>query len=133
MKGHPNSEATRGRFVVQEHQARTHHFDFRLEKDGVFKSWAVPKGLPDAEGVKRLAIQVEDHSLEFGGFEGEIPSGQYGAGNIHVWDSGIYELVEWAENRIRVRLQGKRAIGTFEILKFRHGKAREWLILKRRR
>ena len=118
---------------MQEHQARTHHFDFRLEKDGVFKSWAVPKGLPDAEGVKRLAIQVEDHSLEFGGFEGEIPSGQYGAGNIHVWDSGIYELVEWAENRIRVRLQGKRAIGTFEILKFRHGKAREWLILKRRR
>src|SRR5437867_3722513 len=97
-----------GRFVVQEHQARTHHFDFRLEKDGVFKSWAVPKGLPDAVGVKRLAIQVEDHELEFGAFEGTIPQGEYGAGEIRVWDSGTYELFEWAEDYIRVKLKGAR-------------------------
>jgi bifunctional non-homologous end joining protein LigD len=121
-----------GRFVVQEHHARTHHFDFRLEKDGVFKSWAVPKGLPDAVGVKRLAIQVEDHALEFGDFEGTIPPGEYGAGEIRVWDSGTYELQEWTEDRIKVRLQGVRAAGVFEILKFRHGKERAWLILKRR-
>jgi len=70
-----------------------------LGKDGVFKSWAVPKGLPDAVGVKRLAIQVEDHALEFGDFKGTIPPGQYGAGEIRVWDSGTYELLEWAENR----------------------------------
>lgn len=120
-----------GRFVVQEHHARTHHFDFRLERDGVFKSWAVPKELPDAVGVKRLAIQVEDHALDFGDFEGTIPPGEYGAGEIRVWDSGTYELVEWAEDRVRVRLQGLRAIGVFEILKFRHGKEREWLIFMR--
>ena len=121
-----------GRFVVQEHHARTHHFDFRLEKDGVFKSWAVPKGLPTEVGVKRLAIQVEDHALEFGDFEGTIPPGEYGAGEIRVWDSGTYELLEWVEDRIKVRLQGERAAGVFEILKFRHGKEREWLIMMRR-
>jgi len=121
-----------GRFVVQEHHARTHHFDFRLEMDGVFKSWAVPKGLPDKVGVKRLAIQVEDHALEFGNFEGTIPPGDYGAGEIRLWDSGTYELLESVENRIRVKLHGSRASGVFEILKFRHGKEREWLILMRR-
>lgn len=121
-----------GRFVVQEHHARTHHFDFRLERDGVFKSWAVPKGLPDAVGVKRLAIHVEDHALEFGDFEGTIPPGEYGAGEIRVWDSGMYELLEWTDDRIKVKLQGLRAAGVFEILKFRHGKERDWLIMMRR-
>lgn len=120
-----------GRFVVQEHHARTHHFDFRLEKDGVFKSWAVPKGLPDAVGVKRLAIQVDDHALEFGAFEGTIPQGEYGAGEIHVWDSGTYDVVEWTPDRITVNLHGTHTAGSFEILKFKHGKEREWLIIRR--
>lgn len=124
-------ETQGGRFVVQEHHARTHHFDFRLEKGGVFKGWAVPKGLPGAIGVKRLAIQVEDHLLEFGAFEGTIPSGQYGAGEIRIWDSGRYDLVEWAEERMKVRLHGSRIRGVFEIFKFRHGKEREWLIIQR--
>src|SRR2546428_12172670 len=117
-----------GRFVLQEHHARTHHFDFRLEKNGVFKSWAVPKGLPDAVGVKRLAIQVEDHALDFGDFEGTIPPGEYGAGEIRVWDSGSFELLEWTEDRVKVKLPGARFSGVFEVLKFRHGKEREWLI-----
>ena len=73
------------RFVIQEHQARTHHFDFRLEKDGVFKSWAVPKGIPQEAGVRILAIQVDDHELPFGDFEGKIPAGQYGAGTVVIW------------------------------------------------
>ena len=124
-------ETSGGQFVVQEHHARTHHFDFRLEKDGVFKSWAVPKGLPDSVGVRRLAIQVDDHALEFGTFEGTIPQGKYGAGEIHVWDAGTYDLVEWADDRIRVKLHGSRANGLFEIFKFRHGKKRQWLIILR--
>jgi bifunctional non-homologous end joining protein LigD len=110
------------RFVTQEHHARMHHFDFRLERDWMLKSWAVPKGLPDAVGVKRLAIQVEAHALEFGDFEGTIPPVQYRAGEIRVWDSGTSELLEWTEEHIRVRLRGSRTAGVFEILKFRHGK-----------
>lgn len=72
------------RFMMQEHNARTHHFDFRLEKDGGFKSWAVPKGLPEAPGIKRLAAQVEDHDLASDDFEGEIPDGQYGPGTVRI-------------------------------------------------
>lgn len=124
--------ASGGRFVVQEHHSRTHHFDFRLERDGVFKSWAVPKGLPEELGVKRLAIQVEDHALDFGGFEGTIPAGEYGAGTIQIWDSGTYETLHWAAEHIQVRLHGNRLKGVFEILKFRHGKEREWLVFQRR-
>lgn len=80
------------RFVIQEHCARTHHFDFRLEKDGVFKSWDVPKGLPEHTGIKRLAVQVDDHDLSFGEFEGQISPGDYGAGKISIWDSGDYGI-----------------------------------------
>lgn len=82
------------RFVIQEHSARTLHFDFRLERDGVFKSWAIPKGLPERQGVRRLAIRVADHTLAFGDFEGTIPEGEYGAGNVEIWDRGTYELHE---------------------------------------
>ena len=82
------------RFVVQERTARSHHFDFRLEKAGVFKSWAVPKGLPAKPGERRLAVQVEDHPLEWGDFEGEIPAGQPGAGTVRIWDRGWYDLEE---------------------------------------
>jgi DNA ligase D-like protein (predicted 3'-phosphoesterase) len=88
------------RYVIQEHFARTHHFDFRLEKDGAFKSWAVPKGLPTIKGKKHLAVQVEDHPLKWGEFEGEIPPGEYGAGAVRVWDMGTYETLEWESNRI---------------------------------
>jgi DNA ligase D-like protein (predicted 3'-phosphoesterase) len=118
------------RFVIQEHFARTHHFDFRLERDGVFKSWAVPKGVPTKPGVKRLAVQVEDHSLEWGKFEGEIPPGEYGAGTVQVWDRGTYESQVWKDNRIGFVLRGAKLQGGYELVRFKRAGDRVWLILK---
>jgi len=117
-------------FVVQEHHARTHHFDFRLEKDGVYKSWAVPKGIPEEPGVKRLAIQVEDHDISFGDFEGQLPEGQYGAGHIRIWDKGTYDSQEWTNQRIAFTLDGGQVSGEFILIRFTHGKPNEWLIIK---
>ena len=120
------------RFVVQEHYARTHHFDFRLEKDGVLKSWAVPKGIPEKPGVKRLAVQVEDHDLEFGQFEGAIPPGEYGAGRVKVWDQGTYELEEWTNDRIAFVLHGSRLTGGYHMIRFKRAGPQDWLLMKRR-
>jgi bifunctional non-homologous end joining protein LigD len=117
-----------GRFVIQKHEARTLHFDFRLERDGVFKSWAVPKGIPEISGVRRLAVQVENHNLEFGDFAGTIPPGQYGAGTIKIWDSGSYDLHEWTDDSIAFTLNGGRLNGRYRMIRFRHKGEREWLI-----
>src|ERR1700682_6428407 len=94
-------------FVIKEHWARSHHFDFRLEKDGVLKSWTVPKGIPEKPGVKRLAVQVEDHDLAFGELEGTLPDGKYGAGKIRIWDNGTYECSEWSATKIAFKLSGR--------------------------
>jgi DNA ligase D-like protein (predicted 3'-phosphoesterase) len=118
------------KFVIQEHYARSHHFDFRLERDGVFKSWAVPKGIPEEPGIKRLAIQVDDHMLAFGEFEGIIPQGQYGAGAIHLWDQGTYELFGWSWGRIVFSLQGKRIDGLFSMVRFKNKNSHKWLLSK---
>ncbi len=118
------------RFVVQQHQARTLHYDFRLERDGVFKSWAVPKGLPEQPGTRRLAVQVEDHPLEFGSFEGTIAEGQYGAGTVLIWDSGTYEAEDWTDDRIAFTLHGERYVGQYFLIRFRRKGEREWLLFK---
>src|SRR5271169_3836333 len=97
-----------GRFVVQKHRARTLHYDFRLERDGVFKSWAVPKGIPDEVGPRRLAVQVPDHALEYGSFAGTIPEGEYGAGTVEIWDEGTYDLHVWSGDTIEFTLHGRR-------------------------
>ncbi len=120
------------RFVVQKQAAGNLHYDFRLEKDGVFKSWAIPKGVPELQGVRRLAIQVEDHALKFGEFEGVIPEGEYGAGTVEIWDRGTYQLHEWHDDRIVFTLSGERLNGTYNLVRFRHGGDREWLIFKKR-
>lgn len=118
------------RFVIQEHYARSHHFDFRLERDGVLKSWAVPKGIPDELGGKRLAVEVEDHAIEFGSFEGKIPLGEYGAGEINIWDNGECEYHEWGENRIVVSLKGNRVAGKFAMVRFKPPETQKWLLIR---
>jgi bifunctional non-homologous end joining protein LigD len=119
-----------GCFVVQKHKARRLHYDFRLEKGGVLKSWAVPKGVPEQEGEKHLAIQVEDHALEFGNFEGMIPQGQYGAGTVEIWDRGLYETDQWTDDVIVVELHGQRLRGRYNLIRFPRGGTNAWLIFR---
>lgn len=124
-------------FVVQEHHARSLHYDFRLTREGVLKSWAVPKGVPEKPGVRRLAIQTEDHPLEYGEFEGIIPKGQYGAGTVKIWDKGNYDLKIWAEDKIEFFLKGKKLNGMYVLVKLKKSSSKparqkEWLIIKMR-
>jgi len=115
------------RFMVQEHHARRLHWDFRLELDGVLKSWAVPKGPPIEPGIKRLAVQVEDHPLSYFGFEGTIPEGGYGAGEVKVWDKGIYILEVREPRKYHVLLKGKKLKGDYRLINF---KDKNWLMYK---
>lgn len=115
------------RFVIHEHHATHLHWDFRLEKDGVLKSWAVPKGVSEKKGVKRLAIQVEDHELSYIDFEGTIPEGQYGAGTVKIWDKGAYELESETDKKIVFKLKGKRLKGNYTLV---HLKENQWLLIK---
>jgi bifunctional non-homologous end joining protein LigD len=121
-------------FVVQRHDARRLHYDFRLEKNGTLLSWAVPKGVPLGPGEQHLAVHVEDHPLEYATFEGEIPKGQYGAGTVEIWDRGTYELLEEKKNGgLTVRLHGKRLEGTWALVPAHlSGDERNWLILRKR-
>ncbi len=116
-------------FVVQEHHASSLHWDLRLERDGVLKSWAVPKGPPELKGVRRLAIQTEDHPLEYVGFEGEIPQGGYGGGTVSVWDRGEYEAEKWREGEIIVCLEGGRLKGRYCMIELREQPG-NWLLFR---
>lgn len=106
-------------FVIQEHHARSHHFDFRIEIDGVLVSWAVPKGIPKDLAAKRLAVHVEDHPLEYGKFEGTIPKGNYGAGTVSIWDKGTWEPMEtdwrkkFSKGTLKIHLRGDRLNGPY--------------------
>ncbi len=122
------STATSGKFVVQEHHATHLHYDFRLEMDNVLKSWAVPKEPPLASGIKRLAVQVEDHELSYGSFEGTIPEGEYGAGTVEIWDKGTYTLKQRSPNKIEFTLHGQKMTGNYTLIRFRQDK--NWLLLK---
>ena len=121
-------------FVVQRHDARRLHYDLRLERDGVLASWAVPKGVPLEPGRQHLAVHVEDHPLEYGDFEGEIPKGQYGAGTVEIWDRGTYELLEEKrDGGLTFRLHGERLDGVWALVPAKlSGDPKNWLVIKKR-
>ena len=113
------------RFVVQEHHARRLHWDFRLERDGVLISWAVPKGIPADPKKNHLAVHVEDHPLDYINFAGDIPAGNYGAGHVAIWDEGTYETEKWSDREVMVILQGKRVQGRYVLFRTR---GEDWMI-----
>lgn len=121
------------RFVVHEHHASHLHYDFRLEREGILRSWAIPKGPSMNPSDKRLALSVEDHDLEYIAFEGVIPKGQYGAGAVIVWDSGSYDTMEWGDEKISFFLHGRKLKGGFTLTRLKGGgKGKEWLLIKKR-
>jgi bifunctional non-homologous end joining protein LigD len=117
-------------FVVQEHHASHLHYDLRLERDGVLVSFAVPKGIPVRPGVKHLAVRTEDHPLEYADFEGTIPEGEYGAGQVTIWDKGLYEPLEWKDDKIEVVMKGERLSGRYVLVRFRRAGQDEWLLFR---
>jgi bifunctional non-homologous end joining protein LigD len=138
--GKPLPKKVKGasRFVIQKHAARRLHYDFRLQMEGVLKSWALPKGLPWKRGEKHLAVEVEDHPIEYEDFEGVIPEGQYGGGTVMVWDRGTYyvygeqPLKSLQEGKLHLLLDGKKAKGEWTLVRIRgrEGEKNQWLILK---
>lgn len=129
-KGNVSKSNKKLRFVIQHHWSRKEHYDFRLEYDGVLKSWAVPKGPSYDTSDKRLAIMVEDHPLEYRNFEGNIPKGEYGGGVVMIWDEGYWEAIgNVSESSIRFRVFGKRIKGIWKLVKF---KGNNWLLIKER-
>src|ERR1700677_1229540 len=138
----PGKEAASGAsltFCVQRHHASHLHYDLRLEVEGALKSWAVPKGPTLDPNEKRLAMHVEDHPIEYGGFEGVIPKGNYGAGSVMLWDRGTYQVLgeatteqQLARGDFKFQLTGEKLNGEFAIVRMKRGKGNEWLLLKKK-
>jgi bifunctional non-homologous end joining protein LigD len=129
-----------GRFFIQRHNATRLHYDFRLEIDGTLKSWAIPKGPSLDPAMKHLAAMVEDHPLDYGDFEGNIPKGQYGGGSVMLWDRGTFEVIgeetaleQIARGDLKFRLHGEKLSGTWALVRMKNrGKGNEWLIIKKK-
>jgi len=120
-------------YTIQKHDASTLHYDLRLEKDGVLKSWAVPKGPSEDPSDKRLAIETEDHDLDYADFEGEIEEGEYGAGEVELWDEGTYEEVKWKENEIIVDIHGDKLDDKYVLIRFKpEEEPKNWLLFKKK-
>ena len=127
------------RFFIQRHSARRLHYDLRLEMDGVLKSWALPQGPTLDPAIKRLAVHVEDHPLDYGNFEGTIPGGNYGAGNVTLWDRGTYEWLgertpeqQWEAGDLKLRFHGHKISGEFALVRTHRGKGKDWLLIKKK-
>jgi bifunctional non-homologous end joining protein LigD len=146
-KGQKKSSSSGLKFVVQKHEASRLHYDFRLEMEGVLKSWAVPKGPSLNPQDKRLAMMVEDHPYDYRTFEGTIPEGNYGAGTVMVWDEGIYEAMDHTEEPVKkqektlleelkkgdlkIVLHGKKLKGAFALVKMKGRGENAWLLIKK--
>jgi DNA ligase D-like protein (predicted 3'-phosphoesterase) len=142
--GRGKSNGKRPIFVIQEHDASTLHYDFRLEIDGVLKSWAVPKGPSTDPREKRLAAPTEDHPMDYADFEGVIPEGEYGAGTVLVWDTGPYENISekdgeaitaaeaLGKGHLSVRLFGKKLQGGYTLVRMGDDEDADWLLIKMR-
>src|SRR5215510_10050936 len=130
-------KATPGQsFVIQKHRATRLHYDFRLEMEGVLRSWAIPKGPTFDPAEKRLAVQTEDHPIDYGGFEGVIPAGNYGAGNVIIWDNGTYEMVDpqtpekgWAKGKLHFVLNGTKLHGEWVLVRGSR-EPKQWIFFK---
>ncbi|MDQ6622283.1 MAG: hypothetical protein M3Y86_02190 [Verrucomicrobiota bacterium] len=136
-KALPKKVKGASRFIIQKHDASHLHYDFRLEMDGVLKSWAVPKGLPWKKGEKHLAVEVEDHPVEYASFEGVIPAGQYGGGTVMLWDRGTYRvfgeepLQSWRDGKLHFVLEGEKAQSEWRLVRTKMGASKpQWLFLK---
>jgi len=125
MGKRPPATPSRQRFVIQEHHARSLHWDLRLERDGVLASWALPKGLPETPKKNHLAVHTEDHPLEYATFEGEIPQGEYGGGRMTIWDSGHYDVEKWSDSEVKFVLHGAKSAGSFVLFQTND---RDWMI-----
>lgn len=125
IKGEPR------RFVLHEHYASHHHFDFRLERYGVLKSWALPKGMPKKVGDRRLAVNTPNHPLSYIDFKGITPKGTYGAGTTYIADNGMYDTLKWEPNEISFILHGKHYKGKYALIYLpKLGKGNDWIIVK---
>lgn len=124
-----SEDTGKSRFVVQKHQASRLHYDFRLEMEGVLRSWAVPKGLPLEPGVRRLAVQVEDHPVSYIDFAGTIPEGEYGAGTVEIWDRGEFTLDRQEPDLLEITLDGEKLSGGYVLV---HTDGNNWLAMKRK-
>jgi len=123
-------EGEGGIYVVQKHAATHLHYDLRLEMDGVLKSWAIPKEPPIKSGVRRLAVQVEDHPKTYATFEGSIPEGEYGAGTVEIWDKGTYKMLDRKEDKFIVEINGEKLRGSYVLVRFKDKK--DWLFFKKK-
>jgi len=123
MKGNNNI------YVIQKHDATHVHYDKRLEMNGVLKSWAIPKTPPTEKGIKRLAVQTEDHPIEYANFEGIIPEGSYGAGSVEIWDKGTFEIEEREEDKLVIHIYGNKLEGRYCLIQLK-GQEKNWLFFK---
>lgn len=125
MGGSASGTGSKPTFVIQEHHARALHWDFRLERDGVLVSWALPKGIPDFPTKNHLAVHTEDHPLEYAAFSGDIPEGEYGGGQVTLWDRGLYDTEKWSDREVMVVLHGERANGRYVLFRT---SGKNWMI-----